>query len=345
MVKRVLKTLILTPVIIGIVILTIELVYLSVSSQQVKYDIKLSLNSACESFNQETYKKHTNKYGATVDPVDFGDIYNNKGGTYLSGNVYGLKGIDEDARYDYLFGYGAAYDKYYQWLTNSDTVANLGVPMCNLYTDLGYLKAGLDYKKGSIGRATYGSNDYAYQTVGIGMVEDKFTPMNLGIPYIGTVDGGDRVYNAVNNIFRWNLTQMESRCNSTMIKTDDKSGIDNQYVKRDGWRIYARQASISSIEYYTFDVTTSSGRSQLYDMVSLGESQYVDSVGDNKYITIAKVGFRVPVGYEGITPLAKYYNYVMSKVNKGRALDNYKYMTTYLDSSDLNMYVYYYNVD
>lgn len=359
MVKTVFKTLLAIPVVIILGSVTVEIISLGISTQQLKNDISKSLGNACDSFNQESY------LSTYLD-----DITDEIGNVYISGNVYNFgTSLDNKAKYNQLFG--NTNSQYISWMDNTNIYSNKpGVSVGSTYDSVRKLSIGVKNYSRYNGDKIYdisgiNTNQEMQDIIrGVFMVDSMYTPMNIGIPYIGTMDNNDKAKNAVQNIFRWNLAQMESQCNGEMIKTDGEPGIEpsDKYVQRNGWRVYVDKATISSIEYYLYDTQLDSDAEGLKEATSIDASWNANARGGSRYITVIKVGYSVPVQYHGITPIGKIFSWMNhisgrdgeTDDNDGgwgvhnnswmETSDTYTHYTSFINSEDSG-YVYYYNID
>lgn len=151
-----------------------------------------------------------------------------------------------------------------------------------------------------------------------------YTPANIGLPYI-------QKYVAQQN-FRYNLTALFSEYDSDRIihyyytdsDTSSNYGDHNHYVDMTkdshiiykGWQIYANFATIENISYDTYDITTDKGIEGLKNTTGIDGEKIAKNVKVEKkaddteirdpyLITVAHVTYKVPVKYEGVTPLKR----------------------------------------
>lgn len=150
------------------------------------------------------------------------------------------------------------------------------------------------------------------------------TPLNMGVPYMDK--------DTLEKMFRWNLAQTFSNCNSEAIVRDP---YGRYCVSFNGFRIYASQANIENIEYKVFDISTGSGAQQFYDLthvnpaslngegvrLSLGtynpdtENMITTASGvtygdERAKVCVIGIEYSVPISYEGITPMRQIFSYL-----------------------------------
>lgn len=183
-------------------------------------------------------------------------------------------------------------------------------------------------------------DNYLATSLGNAYKESLVTPLNFGIPYMDE--------NTVQKIYRWNLGMLVSNCSREAIYEDGtlRPG-DNRAVHRNGFLVYANEATIGAdsnaddgIAYEIISPDSPNYESRINELVNINmqaiEDAYVNSsVGsvptsldellgtsasggdERKTVCILKVDYRVPIGYEGVTPLMNIYNYVFRQDSTG----------------------------
>lgn len=321
---KIFKTLTITPFVCIILMFLFEILSASIASSRIKQDIRTALSNACMSFVQESYNNSS-----------LGDVKASDGSTYISGKVYGNENLNTDKKkYRYFFYYTSGYDRYYNFLTNKSIIGK-EKSLSQYYEDLGYLSKGLNFYKNN------GASKTTEELIGCDMIDNMITPMNIGVPYIGTMDSSknlDRAGKAVQSMFRWNLAQLESNCDIHNIKKDSNDNYNSSHiaVEKSGFRIYAAEANITGIEYSIYDSAVESDRKEVQRKIGINAEEFKDSTKSNRYIVIARVSYEVRVGYKGITNIGKIINFI----NKD---NNYVYRTSNIASGN-DEYIYFYNI-
>lgn len=117
----------------------------------------------------------------------------------------------------------------------------------------------------------------------------KFTPINMGVTYLDK--------NVVEKITRWNLTALMSNGNKNNILEDSETG--RMYVKYNGFRIYTREAEILNIDYKI--LTLGIDDEYIKEVTKLENLELLKF--ENNKLLLAGITYRVPIAFEGITPL------------------------------------------
>jgi hypothetical protein len=327
-VRFVFRVLIGTVIAIVLTMFTIEYINLSMTQYTVRSTIELSLYNACNSFNQESYRSSS-----------LGELEDESGNQYQSGNVYGLRNNEDIYEHFYgktqkqTFGQTAQYTgspvgEYYNYLSkpimnmySTDENNSTAVTIGNSYTELGYIKTAYDYISGHGGALDAGSSEYSKLVNGLTAISAQYTPSNVNAIYLGLCDGNNGpAYTAVNNLFKWNLASMWSNCSNEMrhgASYVDRDGnvAGEKYAERSGWRIYTDTAKITAIDYYIYDISAAGGKNALKKVTNIenyGNESHSGANSDNKYVMAARVSYSVDAEYTGITPMAKILNYAAS---------------------------------
>lgn len=313
-----------TVVAMALGVFAIEYVNLSITSYAVRNAIETSLYNACNSFNQESYRSTALSELQGV------------GGTYQSGNVYGLTN-GEDV-YEKFYGtasrtgyndYGTARwvgstnDEYKTYLNSSIATLYSGgeqtVSIGQSYEELGYIADACDWLDHPY-EVELGTPQYSSIMTGLREMNSEYTPMNTNGVYVGICDGGANrpAYNAVTNLFKWNLASIWSNCSADArycaSYDDDGNQIDGKYALRNGWRIYTDTAEITDIEYYIYDISSTDGKEELKRVTNIEDyniGRHANSSRSNEYVMAARLKYDVEVEYVGITPMARVINYIM----------------------------------
>lgn len=323
-VKSIFKTLIGTIVLIIVASLIVEIFNISTTSLQINQISKIAGRQASELFSQETYKTNT-KNGELSGTINMSNINNSSGGLYVSGKFYNAE--SSRAIYNSLY----TSNEFKQWLSTNEA-ARKG----NWY-NLNLLNRALNNPDSlNIG---YGASGYDEAMTAKLYKEVMMTPLNLGIPYLDK--------ETLSKMFRWNVAQLFSNYNSDTIRKDDSG---NYYIAFKGFKIYASKATILSLDYQTFDLSKSKEKKEfksitnidpdnlgfLYDKnLSSAIKRYDD---ERMRVAIVGINYRIPVSYEGITPIKNIFNFVWNNevdgLNSSTNRDAYQQWSDSLDNLD-----------
>ena len=298
-VKTIFKVLIGTIVIIVLSSLTIEIFNISTTGLQVNQISRLSAKQAATLFSQETYKQTGGDGGA----VNADNIRDSDGALYITGEFY-----DYDNATDI---YNSMYtsNEFKNWMKSSEATKG------NWY-NLKLIDRALN-NPGSL-NVPFGSDGYEEAILAQKYKESMMTPSNLGIPYLDKA--------VLERMFQWNLAQLMSNTNPDNIKRDD-NGVS--YVAYKGFRIYANLATISRLEYKTFDLKNPGERVEFNRVTNIDPDNinfhfddrlsYVQGLGEEERNKVCIVGieYDIPVAYEGITPIKNIFNFVVSNEVEG----------------------------
>lgn len=313
-VKGIFKILIGTIVVMVVMSLVIEMLNITTVSLQLSQMAKLSCRQSAVLFSQETYKKRDSD-AIAGGSVNMDTVRAADGATYVEGNFYG-EGLNAEQIYKNVY----TSPDFKTWLTGSaatkghwksidliDRALNrpgsLNVTLPSNASSPGYEAAAKEYTDAMTAKS--------YRDV-------LMTPLNMGVPYM---DKG-----VLEKIFRWNLTQIASDCNSDAIRQDANG---NYCVFYKGFRVYANQAKIKSIEYRVYDLDNSKDLQDFKELTHIDPSKlgYDDSLIDymggyenddeRKRICVAGLEFSVPIAYEGVTPIKSIFNFVWNTEVEG----------------------------
>ena len=317
-VSAIFKTLIGTAVLIVVISLFTEIVNISLSGIQLQQTVRLSCEKALTLFAQESYKERTDTNNisgnALGGSVNMPDIKAADGTDYVSGTFY--SGNDVETIYKSLYSKDTN-PSFSNWVNSTVIKDNWqSVTLLDQYLNGSFSITSMpsfeDYMTGySDIDAAYASYEadmeiYTDYLVGKSYVDTFMTPLNFGVPYIDEP--------TVDKMFKWNLTQMLSNCNSEAIVKDD---YGNYCVEIDGFWVYANQAQITNVEYQVFDTTnTSEARDFKHltnidpDNLGFAFDNYLGTNDDERQrICIISVEYTVPVTYMGITPIKSIFNW------------------------------------
>lgn len=299
-VKGIFKTLIGTIVIILMTSIVVELFNLSTTGLQINRISNLAGKQACVLFTQETYKKSNDGLSGAVNMKNITDA---TGGDYISGKFYE----------------GNTTEDIFNSIYNSDSfrqfVAEPEIQRGNWY-NLKLIDKAINHPESL--NIAFGHDGYNEAMLAKLYKTTYMTPSNLGIPYLDK--------NILNRMFKWNLTEILSNCNSDLIQTDEDN---NKYVSFRGFRVYTNRANITEIEYKTFDLSNASERVAFNNITNINPDKLGFADDNNlsvtlklngderKRICLVGVKYSVPMTYEGITPMRKIFDYVWSTEVEG----------------------------
>lgn len=316
-VKRIFLTLIGTIVFMLVSFIMIEVFNMNIVATQLNNMSKTSAYQTCALFTQETYKEDGNFGGATSMP----SINDSDGDFYITGQFY--NGSSTSAIWHNLYSTG-----------NTDFVSAM-TPLRSQYTNLNLLMKGIE-SNGAVPTVAinWNSSDSDIQNnmdaaKANTYYKTMYTPANLGIPYLDP--------DTTNRIFKWELAQLFSNCDTDNIHKDENG---KQFVMYKGFRCYVQDATITNFTYKVYDLSEETGAvasnaHQLeidtgltvdgYTAHRAGEgiipSTTADLVGrsikDNALITAVEIDYQVPVAYEGITPVKSWFSYIFSNSVSG----------------------------
>ena len=322
-VQFIFKTLIGTMAFIVISALLIEIFNLQIVSLRLASLSRLAASQSAELFAQESYKD--------ADGTRSSNLYSIKncdGGIYIDGNIYGsgvpaqiwsnLYSKENYKRFSAELGHNwyslGIFDL--ALATNGNASAEL--------PDWGDISSSDmdEYNKAMMANTYY---------------ENLYTPLNIGIPYLGeyhnTGDPDGNTNSVLDKAFRWNLTQILSNCKEENIVKDDVSG--GYYVQYSGFRCYTSQARIKSVKYEVLDVKTTDGNNRFKrltgidasgadansDGLAIGDTTNLTALtggaDERKNICIAFIEYEMPVSYKGVTPIRNIFEWVWKNEVQG----------------------------
>lgn len=308
-VKKIFLTIIGTISLMVVSFILIEVFNISIVSTQLSNLTKTAAYQTCTLFTQETYKLRGQ--GGAANMSDINDV---NGTFYISGKFYNGNTVEQIWRNLYVD------------VGNTKFNSAMG-SLRSDYTNLDLLMKGIEYS-GSLSGSTSGwdltpeklqeqsDNNKANQ-----MYFDLYTPANIGIPYMDP--------DTINRIFKWEIAQILSSCNSENIHVDQNN---EQFVMFKGFRCYASQAEITNISYKTYKLyggTLSTDADKLKKDTGLlvkGETASGDlgidpkvvknmtgeEIYDNATVTAVEIEYTIPVAYEGITPVRSWFGFMFN---------------------------------
>lgn len=306
-VKTIFKTLIGTIMLLVMSSVIIELFNVNITGMQIRQMTNMSAKQACTLFTQETYKTNGSE-GATK----MANVLANDGSIYISGNYYSGKTNMYDI-WESIYTTSAFSDFCNGRSTSGHKVSRLPSGYSTLYKaypDLEILQIAVNSGGNVAIPATPSWNasetstavkNYNKANKAQAYYDSMFTTANLGIPYLD-----DEI---VNKMFRWNLAQILSNCDSDSIQKDANG---NYFINYKGFRCYAQAAEIYEYDYRTYNLKSSTDRVAFNNDTGMNANQLgrgSDRV-DNNFVTVVGIKYRIPISYAGITPIKNIFNYV-----------------------------------
>ena len=265
-VKGIFKTLLAGICIPVIFMLLVEYYTVSVAAPKIRGLAQITLRNSCDYFAQETYKTNGgNGYQLVglngVRPMSLN-------GVFYPGNA--------DTTYTNLYKSSASFKEYIDRYRHYWRRLNL----------LGY------------GLGLGGSVSDSEKKLAQYYVDDKLTPLNLGVAYLDK--------DTLTKIFRWEYTLAMTQGKNTMIT----NGSDGDYVLYQGFRIYYDTIRITSINYKVYDLLNTVDAQEFNELTNIDVASYVSkaqisSSDERRYVMVAKLDISMRIGYEGVTPLKR----------------------------------------
>lgn len=279
-VQTIFKVLIGTIVAMFVVSITLEMFNVHTTSLQLQSISKMSARQACVFFEQETYKR------SDFHDINTDDLYTADGTLAVQGTFY--RGGSPEGIYNNLYGTGS------QFLSATGPVKR---QLLGNWESLDLLVK----KNDALGIGQY-------------FADSLMTPLNLGITYL------DR--ETVEKVFRWNLAsilnngQMSSGNRCLNIHSDSTG----DYVLYKGFRVYAADAQIYDIEYTILDLTRGTDKLKFKEYTNMDADVLTGNMGNDderKMVCLAGIKYRVPMKYEGITPMKRIMEMAWNQQVKG----------------------------
>lgn len=306
-VKFIFKALLGTIVIIVSASIIIELFNISVSSFQLTQMAKMACQQSAILFSQETYKERVGTSG-TGGATNMDNIEAADGSMYVSGDFYGIGKSAVDIYTDIYRS-----PEFISWV-NSPVVAK------GNWKSVDLINRALNNPSSL--RTTMPTNildplyesqleEYTDSMLALSYRDVMMTPLNMGIPYMDE--------DILNSIFRWNMAQIASYCNSNTIRKDANG---NNCIYYNGFRVYADRAMITNIEYRVYDTEDPDEKLEFeelthIDVDNLGfDDSLINYLGgyanddERRRICVIGLEYSVPIAYEGITPIKSIFNFV-----------------------------------
>ena len=282
-IKSIFKILIGVILFMTIGMFIVELYNITIASELLKSTAHTTLSRSCDYFAQESYKNG-------------------------SGNAYQLVGYDNsvDTSLNGQFYFGSTEQVYDRLYANSGSFANYVNSFKDKFRKLKVLGKGL----GITGDALLDGEDTIASDYRQGLV----TPLNIGIAYL------DR--DTVNKIFKWELVAVLSAGNPDMVITNPADG-SNPYVVYKGFRIYYNSIYVDNPSYRAYDLFNATDKKDFEKLTNIDTDRYIlnariNENDERRYVVVASMKYKVRVGYEGITPIKRLFQWVVNTGNDER---------------------------
>lgn len=276
-IKSIFKILIGVILFMTIGMFIVELYNITIASELLKSTAHTTLSRSCDYFAQESYKNG-------------------------SGNAYQLVGYDNsvDTSLNGQFYFGSTEQVYDRLYANSGSFANYVNSFKDKFRKLKVLGKGL----GITGDALLDGEDTIASDYRQGLV----TPLNIGIAYL------DR--DTVNKIFKWELVAVLSAGNPDMVITNPADG-SNPYVVYKGFRIYYNSIYVDNPSYRAYDLFNATDKKDFEKLTNIDTDRYIlnariNENDERRYVVVASMKYKVRVGYEGITPIKRLFQWVVN---------------------------------
>jgi len=314
-VKTIFKVLIGTIVIIVMSFLIIETLNISISSIQLNNMARISARQASVLLSQETYKSRLDNHGDLTGTVNMPSVVDNQGNEYISGKFY--NGSTAEQIYNDL--YTSADFK--SWVNSNPAVIKGNWKSLELINrainNPGSLNVSFPQYDPSMSQSYYENMLENYSDAMLAkMYKDvMMTPLNMGVPYLDK--------DTLTRMFKWNVAELMSNCDPSLIKQDENG---DTYVYYNGFRVYADRATIVSLEYKTFDLTIPLDRSEFRQLTNIDPDnlmfdfnpEYLGTADDERQrVCLVGINYSIPIGYEGITPIRRVFDYVWNTEVEG----------------------------
>jgi len=276
-IKSIFKILIGVILFMTIGMFIVELYNITIASELLKSTAHTTLSKSCDYFAQESYKNG-------------------------SGNAYQLVGYDNsvDTSLNGQFYFGSTEQVYDRLYANSGSFANYVNSFKDKFRKLKVLGKGLEIT----GDALLDGEDTIASDYRQGLV----TPLNIGIAYL------DR--DTVNKIFKWELVAVLSAGNPDMVITNPADG-SNPYVVYKGFRIYYNSIYVDNPSYRAYDLFNATDKKDFEKLTNIDTDRYIlnariNENDERRYVVVASMKYKVRVGYEGITPIKRLFQWVVN---------------------------------
>ena len=275
-VKTIFKVIMGSMVFMVLSVCIIELFNITITAPMLKSVSYTTLSRSCDFFAQESYKDGSGNGHQLVG-------YNNSIDSSLNGVFY--LGTDRDV-----------YNRLY-------STSDFGVYANNFKNKYRKLKV-LAKALGHTGDALYRGED----SIGRYYADGLVTPLNLGLVYLDK--------ETLTKIFKWNLVATLMGGRNDLLITHPEDG-SRPYVAYSGFRVYYNTIRITGVRYRLFDLFDSQDAKDYEKLTNIEVSNYLNKSGieqsdERRYVMVALVDYSMKVGYEGITPIKRVFQWALN---------------------------------
>ena len=319
-VQTIFKVLLGTMAFIVISSLLVEIFNLQIVSLRLASLSRLAASQSAELFAQESYKDEGGQRSSNLYNIMAPD-----GSIYIDGTIYGSGSSTDIWTSIYTTEAYKAFSRDFghNWYS-------LGIFDLALQTG-GNASASLP-SWGEINSAQMEA--YNKAMMANTFYANMYTPLNIGIPYIGEYANASGNDNSVlDRAFKWNLAQLLSNCNPENIVTDETG----THVQFSGFRCFVDEAKIERVTYQVYDLKTASGKAAFKQLTGIsadavGNSQglaigdtanltaLVDGQDERKNVCVAFIEYSLPVSYKGVTPIRNIFEWVWNRETRVQGL-------------------------
>ncbi len=309
-VKGIFKALIGTVLIIVVSSLIIEMINLTISALELTQISRIACRQAAVLFSQETYK---DRGGSGT--ISMANSLTENGSLYVSGEFYKELGSSPESIYKSLYTKTAFTD----WLDSTPS-NHSSKKMIEYWNNIRLIDLGLSQSSvkdlGSINITDEDDmKEYTDSVTAKSYVDVMMTPLNMGVPYLDK--------DTTEKIFKWNLAQMTSNCDQSLIRDDPSKSSLGNFVYYKGFRVFANDAKITGLEYKVYELNNPSDLAEFSSITHIdnaaslgftyggGYEDYIGSSEDERSnVCIVGINYDIPISYEGITPLRRLAEFV-----------------------------------
>lgn len=331
-VKTIFKIIIGTIIAIVITSCIVELFNITLTSTFVRGIVTKSIDKSCDFFAQETYIRDdagTATVYNVVKPIKF-----SSGKVAVSSEFFGSNATQQTiyerlyANSDDFRDFVKNYGKY--WLN----LRRLGYGICANYGGNGIL---------STSTPVLSSLSKTDKTAGDTYAKTFVTALNSGITYLDK--------EALTNISRWNMVANFYGGNPIMLKDADTkilgaNGLDPyDYVLYDGYKVYFNTLNITDINYKVYDLTKTGadGADGFASSTNIGDVGYwrntvgLDNNDERRYVCVADIDYEIKIGYDGITPIKKIFQWSLKQNNAMKERSTGNWMDVYSNLEEVSV--------
>lgn len=285
-VKTIFKVLIGTVAIMIISFAVIEYFNVSVTSPMIKSLAQTCLRQSCQYFAQESYKDGK----GNAEQLTGVSILDGTGDEIIKSQI-------QPSSLNGIFYVGSSETIYNKLYTSSDFKK-----FCSNFSGKWKELDRIAYGLGVTGGNTLNQSDKEMAKY---YVNDLVTPLNMGVAYLDKA--------TIEKIFRWQFT--------AVLRNDQPDLLYDDYVKYKGFRIYYNDIKVKNINYRVYDLLGSNDdKKDFQELTNIDVDNYIKGYGvsgaeiksddERRYVCVATLDYSINVGYEGITPIKHFMEYL-----------------------------------